>query len=276
MYYDGDNDSSAEHDNFTYSDKSITRLSDTTLYVKYDCCYVVSTNIKYPPADTDIKGSILMLHGWNCNALDWCDKTTFCERALKNGYVLIMPDLSKCNYNLHVYPETIDEYKKYPTLTWIKDFYIPHLSDAVELLEEPQNNFVAGISTGARGATLLAYHLPKLFNGVASLSGDFDITQMPDEFLYQSNFGNYESFAERWQQECFAFDCKNYKTPTYIGHGIIDNLSPVSQSIQMFDSIKKHNPDMIIEKNFPENAGHDYEYWEDETNNILNFFDKLL
>ncbi len=250
----------------------IPRGNDTIISAKYDCCFVVTTEIKYPSIETEIKGTILMLHGWNLPASEWCKKTTFCEKALAQGYVLIIPDYIKCNYTLEIYPQTRAEYQKYPTITWIMETQIPDIQQQFGLLKEGQNNMVAGISTGARGATLLAYYLPEIFKACASLSGDFNITAMQDEFLYYAFLGYYTDFPDRWKKECFAYDCENYKVPTYIGHGKADKVSPVMQSTSMYDSIKLHNPELKLIGNFPEYSGHNYDYWESETDAVLSFF----
>lgn len=263
-----------EADTKTEKKLQIPRMNDTVVVLKYDCCFYVSTNVLYPPADTKIIGSILMLHGWNLPSEQWCEKTDFCSKALKKGYVLIIPNYSKSNYTLEIYPETKPEYVKYPTLTWIMNTHIPHLREIFKVFIPGQNTHIAGISTGARGATLLAYYMPETFKSIASLSGDFDITSMQDEYLYYAFLGHYKEFQSRWKKECFAYDVKNYKVATYIGHGKADKVSPVLQSIAMYDSIQKYHPKLKLVGNFPENAEHNYEYWNSETDNILKFFDE--
>jgi S-formylglutathione hydrolase FrmB len=251
---------------------SIPKGNDTILNYKYDCCFNVTTTIMYPQFDKNPTGCILMLHGWNLPAEEWCTKTGFCEKALKQGYVLIIPDFKKSNYTLEIYPQTIADYQKYPTITWIMETQIPEIQKQLGLLLPGQNTMIAGISTGARGATLLAYYMPEVFKAAASLSGDFDITSMQEEYLYYSFLGQYSDFPDRWKKECFAYDCKNYIVPTYIGHGQADNVSPCIQSQAMYDSIKKYHPDLKMVGNFPEYAGHNYDYWDSETDKILDFF----
>lgn len=253
----------------------IPHKNDTILSYKYDCCFIVSTKIIYPPKDADIKGAILLLHGWNLPADEWCEKTSFCEKALNQNYVLIIPDYSKSNYTLEIYPQTIANYKKYPTITWIMETQIFMIQETMNLLLPGQNTFVAGISTGGRGATLLAYYMPNIFKAVASLSGDFDITTMTDEYIYYSFLGYYNDFPERWKKECFAYDCENFKVPIYIAHGDADRVSPVEQSKAMYDSIKLHQPNLKIKANFPTAAGHNYDFWEYETDNVLKFFEEV-
>ncbi len=151
--------------------------------------------------------------------------------------------------------------------------HIPSLQETFGILLPNQNNNVAGISTGGRGATLMAYYKPDVFKNCASLSGDFDITMMQDEFLYKAFMGNYTNYTDRWKEECFAYDCENYLVPTYIGHGQVDNVSPVIQSTMMYDSIKAHHPELKLIGNFPEFSSHNYDYWESETDAVLDFFE---
>jgi len=225
--------------------------------------------------DDSAKACILMLHGWNLPADEWCEETNFCDEALARGYILIIPDWQKCNYPLSVYPETMPEYRRYPDLQWIMDTIINDLQGKQRLLLKDHNNFVAGISTGGRGAGLLAFYRPEIFTGMASLSGDFDITSMQDEFLYQAWFGLYEKFPLRWKQECFAYNCSEYKVPSYVAHGKADKVSPVGQSMAMYDSLTKHHPGLGHKAHFPDSAGHDYEFWGSETEAVLDFFDGL-
>lgn len=253
----------------------IPHANDTVISIKYDCCFIVSTSIKYPPEDIAIKGSILLLHGWNLPAADWCEKTSLCEKALQKGYVLIIPDYGKSNYILEIYPQTNPNYIKYPTLTWILEEHIPIFQNELGILLPGQNNFIAGISTGARGASLMAYYKPEIFKAIASLSGDFNICAMQNEYLYYSFLGHYSDFPERWKNECFAYDCKNFKPAIYIAHGQADKTSPVEQSIMMYDSLNNQNPKLFVKSNFHPAAGHNYEYWEYETDNIIEFFENL-
>jgi len=227
--------------------------------------------IRYPK--DSIRGSILLLHGYDLPPLQWCKETDFCTKALQRGYALVIPDLKKTNYSLSVYPQTIQQYRHYPTLPWIRDSLLRGTEKLSGLLSKEAINFVAGISTGARGAGLLAYYEPDRFTACASLSVDFDITKMSDSFLYQGWFGDFQTYPERWKNECIAYKCKYYQVPTYIAHGCKDKVSPVSQSLMMYDSLSKY---VYCRSRFPENAGHDYDFWGSESSAILDFFDQQV
>lgn len=247
---------------------------DTLIELSNSRGFTSKVAVKLP--DDSVKACILLLHGWNLPANQWCDSTDFCEKALAQGFALVIPDLELCNYPMKIYPECLPKYQKYPDLPWIMDTLIPEITTKTGLLDPLYFNFVAGISTGARGATLLAYYMPELFSACASLSGDFDITAMPDEFLYQSWFGDYELFPERWKSECFAYDVANFQVPVYIAHGKADAVSPWQQSQAMADSLKTHPPGLYIRTHFPNSAAHNYDFWGKQTDGILEFFGGFL
>ena len=57
---------------------------DTTIYLSYKG-YKYETVIKSIDDSISYKGTILALHGWNLPHLDWCDKTSLCEKAKELG-----------------------------------------------------------------------------------------------------------------------------------------------------------------------------------------------
>ncbi|MDR2836566.1 MAG: prolyl oligopeptidase family serine peptidase [Bacteroidales bacterium] len=249
---------------------------DTFFILNYNNTFDVSIFIKYPKSDIAIKKTILMLHGWGRPYDEWCNKTSFCEQALALGYILVIPDLGKTNYILSIYPTTDPKYVIYPTITWIMNNMISKLQNDFDILIPGENNFVAGVSTGARGATLLAYYLPNIFRGAASLSGDFDITKINNDNLYVSYFGDYQTNKNRWKKECIAYNLKKYVVPTYIAHGKKDNTAEYQQSNDMYNALKKNHPDILFSAYFNTEGGHDYSYWNSESAHILEFFDFLV
>ncbi|MDA3910902.1 MAG: alpha/beta hydrolase-fold protein [Bacteroidales bacterium] len=247
------------------------RISQDTLFeLTNSRGFISKVAVKLP--DVSTKACILLLHGWNLPANQWCDSTEFCNKALAQGYALLIPDFKLCNYPMKIHPECLPKYRKYPDLPWIMDTLIPEITNKTGLLDPSCPNFVAGISTGGRGATLLAYYMPEMFSACASLSGDFDITAMADEFLYKAWFGEYEAFPERWKSECFAYDAVNFRVPFYIAHGKADAVSPWQQSQAMADSLKTHHPELPIRTYFPDSAAHDYNFWGKQTDGMLEFF----
>ena len=249
-------------------------VKDTIISIPYNLKNQIFIKIICPKNNTKIIGNILMLHGWDCPSNEWCEKTDFCKTATDEGYILIIPELGKCNYMTQIYPETYPELAKYPTLNWIIDTMITGIQKNIGIFTENDNNYVAGLSTGGRGATLLAYRLPKLIKAVASISGEFNICTRPDYYLYKAYLGNYEKFTERWKNECFAYDCKNYLVPTYLAHGLADPVANSKNSSDLYNSVHYYHPEMNIKININDTAKHNYSFWNSETKNIINFFNE--
>lgn len=234
----------------------------------------VQVNIKYPLTET--KGTILLLHGYNLPAQQWCQKTTFCEEALKKGYVVIIPDFSKTTYQEKFYPQTDTAFLKYPTRQWIRDSVIGYLQKKYKLLEEGQNNFILGLSTGARGAALLAVDLPKVFKGAGCLSGDFDQTKLPFEKIYIRYYGKYSVYKSIWKNDDNLHTMiSQWKTPVYLAHGDQDNICPSAQTTAFYNLLRKTHPQLKVVYRLDKGKKHDYAFWGSHTNGVLSFFESL-
>ncbi|NRA12264.1 MAG: prolyl oligopeptidase family serine peptidase [Crocinitomicaceae bacterium] len=249
-------------------------VTDTLFKVAFaDTEYDVE--IKTP--DGIVNGVILVLQGWNFTITDWCEKTKLCEEALSKGYILVFPEMGKSIYSEEHYEETILEWKKYPTRKWLRDSVIGKLQADYGLFEEEGNNYVMGLSTGGRGALLLALDLPGIFSGCATLSGDYDQFMFPNDNLYIGYFGKMKAFEKRWQ----GFEnprqimlAKNLHVPLYMGHGMMDDVVPYKHFTLMKEFIEFTKPDVKVEYHTDTTAQHDYTYWSSEVANVLDFFEK--
>ena len=99
---------------------------DTTIIISN-----IKVDIKYPK--DSIKGSILVLPGWNFNQDDICLKSNFCNKFIANGFILIMPNMQKSIYSAKIFKETRSDWYVYPTLTWITDSLLKHLQNNYQL-----------------------------------------------------------------------------------------------------------------------------------------------
>ena len=225
----------------------------------------------------EARGTILLFQGWNFPRTDWCNKSNFCENALKRGYNLVMPETGKSVFHRQVFPETRKDWLQYPIGGWMWDSLIPVLQSKFCLLEKGKPNFVAGISTGGRGAALACLNLPEIFLAGASLSGDFEQRKMPADNLMTGYYGAIDSFPERWSGEDNPnANWRKWKTPFLLSHGKTDTVVPFSQSEIFYHTLTDSLHSNEI-KFFPlENAGHDYANWGSMTNNILDFFDSFV
>ncbi len=234
---------------------------------------VLPVYLKFPQSKP-VKGIIVVLPGWKLPVLDWCTKTTFCQKALAKGYILIMPEMAKSIYANQRYPETRKDWLQFATRTWFKDTLIAHLQEKYGLLIPGQKNYLLGLSTGARGVALLALDCPEIFCKGAGLSGDYDQTQMPKDALMTGWYGSFSEYPDRWKgEDNVVYHYKELKIPLYLGHGKADKIVPVSQTIQFADSLKKYKP-KLLKYHINETAEHNYDYWNSEVDAVLEFFNK--
>ncbi len=243
---------------------------DTILWIHGNREDSVEVIIRMPEGNP--KGSILALPGWNYPNTGWCDSTHLCEEAMKRGYAIILPEMGKSIYCSKIYPETRSDWQRYPTRTWMTDHMIPTIQD-LGLLQPGDPNFVMGLSTGARGAMLLGLDRPKIWQGIAVLSGDFDQSQFPSDNLYCGYYGPMDQFPERWEyHDNTAQMIEKLRAPVYIGHGAKDEVVELKHSEILADLLKSDNRTYVFNVN-PE-ASHNYSYWNSEVDSVLTFFDQ--
>jgi S-formylglutathione hydrolase FrmB len=221
-------------------------------------------------------GDLLVLPPWNTSRDQWCMHARFCNKASKRGYRLIMPDMGKSIYAQAVYPETREDWRVEPTITWVKERLIPDLRNNYCLLKENGQNFVLGASSGARGAILLAEEMPGFFVAAAALSGDYNPAEMKGDNIYRGFLGDFESFASRWETaENVLVGSAAIRSAIYLGHGKADNVVPFSQTQTLYDLLKKQNPQVPLRLSLPADRGNDFGYWGSEVTNVLDFFESL-
>jgi esterase/lipase superfamily enzyme len=249
-----------------------TLENDTTVFYDFNG-NLIEVIIKFPK-DTTFKGTILALPGWNYPNSGWCEETELCEKALAQGYALILPEMGKSIYCDSVFPETRKDWLKYPTRAWIKETMIPNIQRDFQLLETSQENFVMGLSTGARGAVLLAMDLPEIFSACGALSGDFDQTRYTKDKLYNGYYGPFEEFQDRWVGNDNAISSISKLTiPVYLAHGKEDNIVPIDYSQQLFLALQESGNEACV-LNVNPTAGHDYDFWNSEVDAVLAYFEK--
>ena len=258
--------------NVLKSPDSLILRHDTVFELKYNNT-AFKTIIKVPVTNTTIKGIIIALPGWNFPADGWCNNTKLCNTALKQGFVIILPGMGESIYAEKIYKETRKDWSIYPTRKWVEDTLIKYIQSNFKLLLPSQNNYLLGLSTGARGVALLCIDCKNLFKKAAALSGDYDPTKLKADNLYNGFYGSYNEHKERWiGSENIVLSVKEFNTPIYLGHGRKDKVVPCTQTIEFCDSLKKYKHNLQVKLHIDENAEHNYKYWDSEVDNVLNFF----
>lgn len=244
----------------------IVQPRDTTISVNGR-----AVDIQYPKGKA--AGSILCLPGWNFSRADVCEKSDFCEKAKGAGYVLILPEMGKSIYASQLYKETRDDWRGYPQLKFITDSMIPFLQKNFSLLKQGDNNFLYGISTGARGVAVIALNTDTLFKAGAALSGDYNQTTMYTDNLMIGYNGPFSKFKDRWETDNPYFSASKIKVNLYLAHGGKDKVVPTEQTKIFYDQLVKLNRNRTYKLHIAEDAEHNYAFWGGETGEVLKFFD---
>lgn len=242
-------------------------FNDTTIIISN-----VKVDFLFPKSE--LKGTILVLPGWNFERNDICKKSNFCELARNNGYILVMPDMKKSIYIKELFPETRTDWRSYPTLLWLTDTMIPWIQQHFKILMSKQKNFLFGISTGARGVAMISLYSDNIFLAGACLSGDYNQVEMKNDNLVRGYCGDFDKFPDRWNGvDNPSKNASKLKIPLFLAHGKEDNIVPFSQTTDFFTKIVKLNPDLGHEIDIKENSGHNYEFWSLEYEAVFIFFE---
>lgn len=256
--------------NFTQETKAESK-KDTLIAYQY-AKKSVPVRINY--ADSS-KASILVLPGWNLKATEWCEKTTLCKKAKEQGFDLLFVEMQRSVYLKEYYPQTRADYKDYPTRTWLMGTVIFPLIKA-GLIDNTNPVFVLGLSTGGRGAAILALENPEIFSGAATLSGDFNPLLQKNDALMINSLGPYSNYPELWNGDNnISKRAQEFKVPLYVGHGKLDAICPLIQSTDFVTILQTVNPTLRVVTNFPEKHGHTYSYWDSEVDAVLHFFESI-
>lgn len=223
-----------------------------------------------------IKATLLFLHGWNLPSSDICQKTAACQQFLDSGFVLILPDFGKTTYQWENYPETKKSYLKYPTRHWIQDTFLVHLQEHFHLLEKEKNNFVMGVSTGGRGAALIALENPEIFKAAACLSADFDHSQLGDEPINNGFYGSLSKFPERWTGKDNIFNrASEFKNGLFLAHGVKDRVCPFAQTKDFQEELNRLKVKIEIETIIDPSGDHTYAWWGKQILPVIDFFNRF-
>jgi len=234
----------------------------------------IAVDIFMPVSRKKANGIVLMLPGWNFPRNDWYKKTNIFKMAKKYKFILILPEMSKSIYASQYFNETTRKVFQQPALSWIKNTFLPLMQSKYGLLRPGDYNYIMGLSTGARGVALVSLSNPFLFKAGVALSGDYDQSKLPRDYLMTAVYGNFNLNKKRWQEvDNIIHLIKYWHMPIYIGHGKNDKVTPHNQSQLLYQALRNERREVDVIFNEPI-AGHDYKYWSSEIKPSFDFFTK--
>ena len=227
--------------------------------------------------------TLIVLHGWRQTPGDWENNTPIAEHADVYGFVLVCPAMSVTLYESKYFPETALKWAPLPGGEYTAKVLIEFLRKNHGLALERERTGIFGISTGGRGALLLAAQHSALFGAAAGISGDYDSESLKYDRLLVSVYGPYERNRGRWEEEVNILKlAKNLKnTPVFLAHGTRDAIVPPLQTkmlVARLGELRKESEgyDLQHELEKSNNAGHDWKYWASLVPDVLQFFDQRL
>lgn len=235
----------------------------------------VDVDVIVPPGE--VRGTLLVLPGWNFPRDSWRKNSKIEKLAEKAGLVLVLPEMGKTLYETRFFPETRMKWNPVPGSEFIKAHLVPELQTRYLILRPGQKNFVTGLSTGGRGVAVIALENPGLFTAGAAFSGDFAQEKMKQESINIAVFGPYDAHPERWTgPDNPHARASEWKMPLYLSHGLNDNVVPPEQTQLFAETLKEKHPGLLIEVRLKSGFGHDYRFWDNELSDAFAFFGRFL
>ena len=260
-------------------ESQITRVDATAATSQKDSAAAKNGSIAvdvYKPEGRPM-ADLLVLPGWNFSRKRWQNETQLIKFCHDKKYRCIFPEMGVTLYESRYFAETTLKWAAIPGGEWIQKILIPELQKK-GMLKKNGKNFMLGLSTGGRGVALVSLQNPGLFSGGASLSGDFNQTAMEKDRLMTAVYGEFAKNRERWQSvdnPQNEAEMGNWKMPIYLGHGKSDRVVPWYQSKTFFSVLESKYPDLKKEFSEPDEAGHDFSFWNNELEKVFTFFHSL-
>jgi hypothetical protein len=231
-----------------------------------------------PSEQVNFRGDILFLTGWNMVGSDAPNHTAFFYSASAVGYRIFIPEPGKSIYAGACFPETRADYRNRLLLTWFTDTLMPHLQTRFDAFKPGAKNILLGISTGARGAMLMAEALPATFSYAIGISGDYNPCLNPNDALIINHYGSYKDFPLRWQTlDNPTHNIGALRAKVFLYHGAQDRVVDAQQSIAFSEALQKQcaqesepwcNQPFIL--HLQEKQGHDWQAWNQSLMHLLN------
>ncbi|TAL32462.1 MAG: hypothetical protein EPN93_16025 [Spirochaetes bacterium] len=233
-------------------------------------------------SETGERRTLIALHGYRGNFTEWGANTEIQKFAEEFGIAIVCPDMGATLYETRYYPETQVKWNPQPGGSWITAVLLPFLRENYGLARSRSHTGIMGVSTGGRGALLMASLHPDLFQSAAGISGYYDTSVMTGNPLLPTVYGPYAGFKERWEKDdnIMELAANLADTPVYLAHGFKDRDIPIEQSQLLgmkIRQLRKQSPGKFpLEFQELPQMSHGWVYWRLMTGDVLSFFDKTL
>jgi len=271
---------------FTYPGSVIPGSWSRDIKIPYEVdkiAYQATAQIYFPKGyeKGEDTRTLIVLHGYNQNLRVWELNSDIERYADLHGLVLVCPDMGKTLYETEYYPETTVKWAPMPGGKFVAETLIDYLRGTFNIANGRSTTGILGLSTGGRGAIMLAAKYPDKFAAAAGLSGDYDPTVIPNDRLLATVYGNYEKNQERWERVASVINAAEglKNTPIFLSHGGKDFVVSKEQSIILAIRLKQLQKEQggysvtFKEKRY---KMHDWSFWASMVPEMMRFFDEKL
>jgi S-formylglutathione hydrolase FrmB len=223
---------------------------------------------------------VVALHGWNQKPEEWRENTRIALFADSCGLIVAFPDMGKTVYEYQYYPESVIKWNAVPGARWIGEAILPYCIKNYRTLDDVRHRAIIGVSTGGRGAVVVAEHFPQ-FSFCASLSGTYDLSLLAEpegEYkIHAAVFGGRKDFPLRWTNEnCVYPDLIRHLADVdiFVAHGADDKVVNPNQAQAFKDILAEMtiNNQVIIVPG----AGHSWQFWDTQLPLVFKQFETIL
>ena len=234
---------------------------------------------KYSPG-SDFR-TVIALHGYNLPSREWESESLIVQYAENYNIVVVCPEMGKTVYEYAYYPETTEKWGPMPGGQFVSSVLIPYLRSTYGLARSRSKTGMLGVSTGGRGALLVACKNPELIGAAAGLSGDYDPSSMPRDRILAAVYGPYKDFKDRWENDDnimkLAVNLKD--TPVYLWYAAKDTVVPPEQTTMFamrLKQLQKQGGNYNVTMGKEPHGVHQWRYWRKAMPEAMAFFDKNL
>jgi S-formylglutathione hydrolase FrmB len=225
--------------------------------------------------------TLIALHGYRGSMYDWGRYTAVETYADRYNMAIVCPDMGRSVYSTTYYPETSHRWAPVPGTPFIGEVLLSNIASTFNLGTRKNRTGIFGLSTGARGAIMVAETYPGRFAAAAGLSGDYDPLSMTHDRVLASVYGPYKDHGERWKEEASpvrkADSLKN--VAVFLSHGGKDRVIPRGQSLIMalkLRSLAKKSSAYSVVYVEKGKRKHDWGFWRSCVPEVFAFFNREL
>ena len=222
-----------------------------------------------------------LLHGTSGDSLDWVRRTNIELYAEELGIAVVMPSALNSNYS-----DWNDFMLGYRMYSYLTEELMPMVYGWLPASDRREDNFIAGLSMGGRGAVKYAVNHPELFAGAAVLSAtpmdlaemrpghpcilmDLDNARIRTTLL---NAGGYDAFVNSEENVWAILDREagSGKLPRLFFACGEDDAMIYGQ----FCAFRKHAEEIGLDAEFFTAPGfrHEWRFWDLGIRRALGFF----